>query len=469
MFRKSVFYCALLMFGLATIANSQTLHVVTNSEDDDVNSLRNVISIAESGDSIFFGSNLKGDTIWIDSSELLISKNITIIGFPDTNLTISTHDSIRIVKISKGSTCRINYVNIIGGTADFGGGIYNEGNLSLFRSRVAHNTAEYGGGIYNDSSTNLFAIETTIERNIANSDGGGVINFGYVIFDRSTINNNEALGLHGGGVSHLMGTAIYINSTLSSNKCRKFGGGIYNSALTDISHTTMVLNDSERGGGLFNVYQKGFLYGSHSLIALNSASVAGPDVHDPNGTDVVSHGYNLIGDISFLTSAIGSTGDIFGFPDNPIDPLIEPLAYNGGFTKTHALICLSPAINKGDSIGNQIVDQRGRNRNYDGKMDIGSFELQEDSCESATGINERDLSSEVSIYPNPNNGRFNISLPEGMEFVNIVVRDLKGLEIQTFDNRTSNQIELTGIPSGTYLIHIKSSNYSFVKKLIINK
>src|SRR5438045_8503037 len=55
------------------------------------------------------------------------------------------------------------------------------------------------------------------------------------------------------------------------------------------------------------------------------------------------------------------------------DPLLGPLADNGGPTRTHALLPGSPAINAGNSSGAPATDQRGAGRV--GPVDIGAYEF----------------------------------------------------------------------------------------------
>ena len=120
----------------------------------------------------------------------------------------------------------------------------------------------------------------------------------------------------------------------------------------------------------------------NTIIALNSAT-NDPDVFG----SFASGGYNLIGD---GTGGTGFTavGDQVGTAAAPIDPLLNPLADNGGSTQTLALQPGSPAINGGDPafvltsgpfIGPPFYDQRGIspfNRVSGGIIDIGAFEFE---------------------------------------------------------------------------------------------
>jgi hypothetical protein len=96
---------------------------------------------------------------------------------------------------------------------------------------------------------------------------------------------------------------------------------------------------------------------------------------------ITNGGYNLDSGTScgFGTSNNSLSG---------VDPMLAPLADNGGPTLTHALLEGSPAIDKGNSFG-ESTDQRGlpRPSNFVGipdasggdGSDIGAFELQPDT------------------------------------------------------------------------------------------
>ena len=70
-----------------------------------------------------------------------------------------------------------------------------------------------------------------------------------------------------------------------------------------------------------------------------------------------------------------------GTAASPIDPVLGPLAANGGLTPTHALRAGSPAIGTGDPVDcdaspNARRDQRGKARNASARMacDIGAYD-----------------------------------------------------------------------------------------------
>src|SRR5213079_2597638 len=90
---------------------------------------------------------------------------------------------------------------------------------------------------------------------------------------------------------------------------------------------------------------------------------------------VASGGFNLIG----RTNVVISPGPSDRFNVTGAELKLGPLANNGGFTLTHALLCGSPAIDAGDNTDAPEFDQRGfpflRIFPTNGVIDIGAYEL----------------------------------------------------------------------------------------------
>ncbi|HWC58614.1 MAG TPA: choice-of-anchor Q domain-containing protein [Verrucomicrobiae bacterium] len=84
----------------------------------------------------------------------------------------------------------------------------------------------------------------------------------------------------------------------------------------------------------------------------------------------------------------GKNGDIVGTTNSVIDPLIGPLADNGGPTLTVALQPGSPAIDAGDDtvLGMVSLDQRGKPRQFGAHVDIGAYELVSPSSMLLTSV-----------------------------------------------------------------------------------
>ena len=68
------------------------------------------------------------------------------------------------------------------------------------------------------------------------------------------------------------------------------------------------------------------------------------------------------------------------------DPLLGPLADNGGDTLTHALLDDSPAIDQGVCVAGIDTDQRGVSRPQSTTCDIGAFEFKPASGAAGNGV-----------------------------------------------------------------------------------
>jgi hypothetical protein len=89
--------------------------------------------------------------------------------------------------------------------------------------------------------------------------------------------------------------------------------------------------------------------------------------------------FSLIGNTARATLGPGSANNLLNR-----DPLLGPLADNGGPTLTHALLPGSPAINAGSNLSNLTTDQRqaGFPRVFESAVDIGAFEVQQTTLTS---------------------------------------------------------------------------------------
>jgi hypothetical protein len=117
----------------------------------------------------------------------------------------------------------------------------------------------------------------------------------------------------------------------------------------------------------------------NTLVAGNFRGATGTTPDDVNDRLDPGGDYNLVGDGTNMTGLNdGVNGNLVGSADNPIDPLLGPLADNGGPTLTHALLPGSPAIDAGNNAYATDWDQRGPGypRIVNGVIDIGAFEVQ---------------------------------------------------------------------------------------------
>ena len=224
--------------------------------------------------------------------------------------------------------------------------------------------------------------------------GGGILTSqGALKIVESTIEGNHAR--NGGGVAYFFVNAesLMENTTISRNRASIDGGGVWVGSMSAASlplfHTTISANTADHaGGGLFA--SQGNVALNHSIVADNTAP-SGRDLSGLLGATIQVH-YTLIGsnqNSGFAEAPIGSPdarGNLVGGPTlaNRINPGLNPLANNGGPTPTHALMPDSPAIDMGDPAavagvgGVPQFDQRGEpfTRVSGGRIDIGAFESQ---------------------------------------------------------------------------------------------
>jgi hypothetical protein len=318
------------------------------------------------------------------------------------------------------SNSRITGNRAIGGQAtnaagNAGGGFADGGAISI----------EYGSlGTVIELADSLIADNQAIggaatALNIAgggNAAGGGLsldTLHGTSRVDRSAIVGNSAIGgsasaaragggnALGGGLEHFSTDPLVVtDSTVSGNYANggnatsptasasggtAKGGGLTSYAGT-ITNCTIAFNGAVGGGGNGSsgtASGGGFWQGSNSstsfrstIIAKNTSSGTSPDVFSTN-LDPPSLGSNLIGNGSgALGFGNGIRGDQVGTAAAPIDPLLGPLAFNGGPTPTHALLSGSPAIDRGSNAAGLTSDQRGFARTVGGGTDVGAFEAQ---------------------------------------------------------------------------------------------
>ncbi len=298
--------------------------------------------------------------------------------------------------------------NDVGTPAAAGGGIYNTGTLTISGSTFRHNSASASGAALPLSSAGgIFNAGTLTLNNSAVSDnstsayvgsGGGIENSGMLLVTNSTISDNTAVGLGGGGGGGIDNgsTVTILNSTLSGNSADDGAGGAINNAGTlTITNSTLSGNkdvggpkhDTGQGGGINNT---GSLTVTDSTISANSAGQNGSGAGIYNAGKLTANMSIFANrDTANLDSASRGTFLSLGhnlFSDKPdvalsstdlvnTDPLLGPLANNGGPTFTQALVPGSPAIDAGVAVAGVTTDQRGVHRPQGPAPDIGAFEV----------------------------------------------------------------------------------------------
>ena len=385
-----------------------------------------------------------GDTgLPVISSEITIEGNGSTIerdsGAPDFNI-------FTIEGAINNANLTLNGLTVSGGVADLGGGVFNiDGTTTITDSTISGNDANVeGGGIFNGGT--LTIMNSTISDNDAVDDGGGIDNEGTATITDSTISGNtvDDVASVGGGISNDDGGDLTLNgSTLSGNSAVNAGGGIFNEDMLTITNSTISGNNqtgdaSTLGGG--GVANQGTLTITNSTVTNNNAvapAVAfasgittfgnpamvsttiagsivasqqtGTDCGTFDGTSITTNG----GNIESGTSC--DFTDVAMWDLQNTDPLLGPLADNGGFTQTHALLLGSPAINAmlPANCPPPATDQRGVTRPQGASCDSGSFELQEVNITPGTG----DVFASINVDPSltGGSGQILVDLPPEVE------------------------------------------------------
>ena len=227
-------------------------------------------------------------------------------------------------------------------------GIPNPGTSAVIRGLSIHDgdasTSETGGGgaIRIGPGAILHLAEASL-RNHRASLAGAVLNEGALTISRSLLQNNSA-GDWGGaiGTTSVSNTHI-VNTTITSNAAR-VGGAIATDGTLLCVNCTITHNSAE-------IEASGVRSGSTNGVSLLN-TIVGSDVSFPVTSlagSFLSHGNNIVTDARSSTGFVNGVNSDQVSDNNVINPLLGPLADNGGQTDTRALMGASPAINAGNS------------------------------------------------------------------------------------------------------------------------
>jgi hypothetical protein len=391
-----------------TPAQAATIGVTRNDDppvgDPSGCSLRQAVQAANLNTAV--GACPAGELGVLDTIQLPLSVALTAVGADDANQTgdldVLAGGPLRIEGTGAGSStiaqtaANERVLNLVAGSLELRRVVVTGGNVG----GMMLSPDSDGGGILARASTKLTLIDSTVSGNTARQSGGiangtriSADRGGDVLIVNSTVSGNTATAASGGGmgaagIGNVNGTLSLVNSTVSGNVTGGRGGGIYNEAIQTISSVNLVsstISDNAGAGGA-NLHNSG--NGGAALFRLRGTIVSdfrnGSNCGASGNGSFTSLGYNLADDGGCALTE--ST-------DRPeTDPLLGPLAANGGPTLTHALLAGSPAIDHGTSdlaltgVDVLTTDQRGLTRPVDfteianapaaDGADIGAFELQ---------------------------------------------------------------------------------------------
>ena len=343
---------------------------------------------------------------------------LEVIDGPGAGLvTVSGNNTSGVFAVASDNVASISGLSIIDGNGAYGGGLFNEGTLTITNTTFAGNSAAYGGAVYTRALVGhpLDGILTlngdTFTGNSATAESGALDNWagGIVTVTDDTFTGNSAA--YGGAIGNEWGSVAVSNSTFSNNSASTGaggaiinynpndafsnslsvvdstisgntavnGGGIANGGPDTLSLTNNTITGNSvtgSGGGLYNYEGTitltnctvsgnsaaagggianvgGAVTIGSTIAAVNTATASGPDAY---GT-FASQGNNLIGETDGSSGWVGS--DLTGTIAQPLNPSLAPLENYGGPTETMPLLPGSPAIGAGSAISGITADQRG--------------------------------------------------------------------------------------------------------------
>jgi hypothetical protein len=279
--------------------------LVVNAEDSGVGTLRQAIADAAPGETVSFDL-VQGSTIKLTSGELVIDKNLSIVGPGASALSVSGGNQSRVFRVTSDANVQISGLTIRDGTVfgldgvsgraatdGNGGDILNSGTLTLSECTISGGLSVGGSSLVGNRGSN--------------GNGGGIDNSGTLTLNNCAVSDNRAVGgggtpaggdAGGGGIrNQAAGKLTIANSAVSGNEAQggstghgsggnASGGGILNSGSLDIVNSTVSNNTAEGrsvslnglGGGFGNgggIENSGALTLKGSTVSDNRASGGG--------------------------------------------------------------------------------------------------------------------------------------------------------------------------------------------------
>jgi CSLREA domain-containing protein len=369
--------------GTVTIQNSVVTANTSQQDGGGINStgsltIRNsTISRNTSGED-GGGIRVGGSGARLDLDGVTIDSNTTANGGGGIGVETSDPASFATIVIANSAVTNNigTHPNLDGGGINFDGGI-----ATVTNTRITGNRNGRGGGMQATDGANVTMDRVVISGNTAPHDGGGIqFGQGTLTMTNSEVTNNSTdedgggLELGGAGSRGSGLTANLTNVTISGNSAVA-GGGVSAGANgpTTVNLTNVTVADNSAGAGSNMRIDDD---GPGTIGVFNSVVANGRNSDNcnvvPNGS-IQSRGNNID---SGSSCGFTSSGD-----QQSTNPGLQPLANNGGPTRTHALASGSPAIDRGNNNGCPSTDQRGAARPADGSSggsavcDVGAFEV----------------------------------------------------------------------------------------------
>lgn len=372
--------------------------------------LREVLGRVAPGSIISFSADI--DEIVLNS-EILVDKEVRIQGPGPNGLTLrSSGGSSRFFKVTSSGNLHLEGLTLRDGAANGGGAVYAEGPFSATDVDFINNSSiQHGGALFYDSvATPGVLRRVRFIDNAANSHGGAIYVDAPLLMEDALFKNNASEG--SGGAIHADaqgagGNLVIARALFNSNETSRGGGAVYSKRRSFVIHTTFYSNTSTSNpGGAWHQHDGQAVF-MHTTFDFNTALFGSAissycdattpvylknsvvlDDSDPfhcqdSAQPIDSLGYNyiVVGSDDYFTP--DNATDSVGTETQPLAVLLQPLANNGGFTRTKAVdpgaandaLMRLPASHCVDHEGDAFTeDQRGVARPNAGYCSIGAWE-----------------------------------------------------------------------------------------------
>ncbi len=259
----------------------------------------------------------------------------------------------------------------------------------------------------------------------------------------------------------------------------------------------VLVADNDINVAALDIYRSDWSNGNTLDVVINNSTFVNNDYNSTHGNSIVASGngsvnLNVYNSIFWdnTTNGVASTRDISNGVETNYDVVVansianvsSNAGTNGSFSATN-VTNLDPAtdnlnldseykptasssyiIDNGDNSYYDValfgdLDLSGNDRIFNTTIDLGAYEYN-----STLGIDAISLNTNsVKLYPNPVNDRLFIKSTEQIKSISIY--NIKGQLIkQTIE--TTNGIDVSVLPSGLYMIQIKTSNNTINQKFL---
>lgn len=212
--------------------------------------------------------------------------------------------------VRPGGDLFLENVDVLLNEAMWGGGIANEGALTIAGGSVNQNTGNRGGGLYAAGDA-LSLRDVVIAENHAPWGGGMYAELGAIEGVRLFLRGNRAEGACGGGIAVFQQATLTLAESAFVLNVALNGGGICQDSADSavyLTNVTLAANDANRsGGGIFA--EDGLMWLANVTVTSNSASVELPGLYYGGGIYITG------GEVHLRSAIVALNLDGSGYPD----------------------------------------------------------------------------------------------------------------------------------------------------------